>query len=249
MISEKTLYALVHSGLLSARTLDCPRIIRFKPRRGHKALKIDTQCRQGRTIQDFKAYMKNHPELTHIEMDTLEGEKGGKVLLTLTHPPTGLVLAFLRERNDAASVTFHMNKLKRILGFKNYGQLFPVILTDNGSEFSNPTAIEESPSSNNLTISSKVFYCDPARPDQKPFIENSHTLLRRIFPKGTSFNHFNQAQIDLALSHINSYALKKLNDQSPFDAFNFLFGPQWLIKFNLVKIPHHEINLTPSLLK
>ena len=45
---------------------------------------------------------------------------------------------FLRDVNTSASVIEIINLLDEVLGAKTFNSLFPVILTDNGSEFSNP---------------------------------------------------------------------------------------------------------------
>ena len=45
-----------------------------------------------------------HPGLPLVEMDTVEGIKGGKVLLTLMFFPYGFMLAFLLPDKTAASV-------------------------------------------------------------------------------------------------------------------------------------------------
>ena len=52
------------------------------------------------------------------------------------------MLAFIREHNDAQSVIYIFNNLQEILGIDKFKELFIVILTDNGSEFSNPKEIE-----------------------------------------------------------------------------------------------------------
>lgn len=251
MMCEKTLYTMIHSGLIEARPIDCPRIVRFKPRKVFKQMKVDRECRTGRTYEDFLAFLEEKPDSSLVEMDTVEGVKGGKVLLTLYHPQTCLLLAFLRDHNDSASVTGHMNALRELLGAEDYCKLFELLLCDNGSEFTNPAAIETVHYSdqNESPLVSLVFYCDGGRPDQKGGVENSHTLLRRILPKGTSFDHLTQKDIDWILSHINSYARKKLNDYSPIDTFSFLFSSQTIEKFNLIKIDPDKINLTPNCLK
>lgn len=52
------------------------------------------------------------------------------------------MLAFLRDANASKSVTDIYDVLYQTLGQEIFKKLFPVILTDNGSEFSNPKAIE-----------------------------------------------------------------------------------------------------------
>ncbi|OEF98743.1 hypothetical protein BHF68_03545 [Desulfuribacillus alkaliarsenatis] len=132
------------------------------------------------------------------------------------------------------------------LGKSTYKKLFPVILTDNGSEFSNPKAIEYSAAG---THRSHLFYCDPSAPYQKGSIEVNHSLIRRILPKGKSFNDLTQDDILLIMNHVNSYKRKKLNDRSPYDAFSFYYGEDILGSMGYVSVAAEDINLTPKLLK
>ena len=71
-----------------------------------------------------------------------EGKKGGKVLLTLFFVQQNLQLAFLRDYNDARSVTNIFEKLYIELRPDIFGKIFDVLLLDNGSEFSYPEALE-----------------------------------------------------------------------------------------------------------
>ena len=61
--------------------------------------------------------------------------------------------------------------------------MFPVILTDNGSEFSNPRAIEEEPYDSNV-LRTLVFYCHAGASFEKGACEVNHEFIRRIIPKG-----------------------------------------------------------------
>ena len=71
------------------------------------------------------------------------------------------------------------NAIERVLGAKTFNKLFPVILTDNGSEFSNPKEIEYRDAVPSLRT--KVFYCDPSSPYQKGACEVNHELIRDAF--------------------------------------------------------------------
>ncbi len=129
--------------------------------------------------------MEQHPELTPVQMDSVIGEVGGKVLLTVLFP-CGMLLARLRDTNNSQSVIDYIDSFERNFGLDMFQKLFPVILTDNGSEFSNPMAIEFSPVTKERRT--WVFYCEPNAARQKGNIENNHTNLRRILPRKTSFN-------------------------------------------------------------
>lgn len=132
------------------------------------------------------------------------------------------------------------------IGKRPFCTLFPALLGDNGSEFSNPTAIEFD---NEGNLRTKVFYCDPRASFQKPNVELNHEFIRKVLPKGSSFDNLEQGDINLMMSHINSYSRAKLNDKSPHKLFNFLYGQGILEKLGLKIIPPNEIILTPSLLK
>lgn len=70
-------------------------------------------------------------------MDTVEGTKGGKVLLTLHFTIPQLMFAFIRDANTSRSVIDIINRLYLELRPDIFADLFQILLTDNGSEFSN----------------------------------------------------------------------------------------------------------------
>ncbi len=156
------------------------------------------------------------------------------------------MLAFIRDNNTAKSVTDVFNRLYKLLGHDTFTNLFQVILTDRGNEFTDPLAIEFNENNERRT---RVFYCDPQRSDQKGGCEVTHEMIRRVLPKKTSFDNLTQDDIALMMSHINSYNRKKLNNQSAHQLFSFINGEYILAALGIESIPANEINLTPLLLK
>ena len=63
-----------------------------------------------------------------VEIDSVIGRIGGKCLLTININCCGLMLAFLRDRNDAMSVGEIFNALFEKLGEKMFKEIFPVLL-------------------------------------------------------------------------------------------------------------------------
>lgn len=247
MCSEKTLYTYIDNNLLSARNIDLPRKVRLRPRKSKPvALKVDKSCRVGRTWKDYCSYMALHPDTPVVQIDSVEGMKGGKVLLTIHFVNSSLMLAFLRDSNDSQSVIDIFDRLYLELRPDIFQDLFPVILADNGSEFSNPSRIEFDRQGNRRT---HLFYCDPSAPYQKGAAENNHEFIRRIIPKGVDLALYSQEQISLMMSHIDSYLRKALGNKSPYDTFAFQYGIEPLEKFGLRKIPADEITLSPELFK
>ena len=246
MCDERSIYNYVDAGVLSVGNIDLPRKVRYRKRRKKKTVHIDKLCHVGRTYEDFRKFMEVNPDLSVVEMDSVEGTRDSlKVLLTLFFRDCSLMLAFLRDANTARSVTDIFNALDEKLGRELFMKMFPVILTDRGSEFTDPAAIEFDKDGNRRTY---VFYCDPQRSSQKGSIEVTHEFIRRILPKGTSFKTLTQGQVDLMMSHINSYSRKKLNDRSAYQMFSFFYGKDTLDRLNIRSIDANEITLKPELL-
>ncbi len=189
--------------------------------------------------------MKDHCDSPIVQIDTVEGRKGGKVMLTIHFLESSLMLAYLRDSNDSNSVSKIFDNLYYTLGAQTYNELFHVILTDNGSEFSNPAAIEAGPEGN---LDCRVFYCDPSSPYQKGAIENNHELIRKVLPKGMSFGNFTQDGIAVLINHINSYKRKKLNSHSPYDLFSLLHGKETLKALGISSISPKNVTLIPPLM-
>ena len=167
--------------------------------------KVDKRCLEGRRYEDYLRFIDENKDIATVQMDTVEGTKGGKVLLTIHFVDTSFMLMFIRDANDSKSVTNCFEAIYDAIGKEHFMKLFPVILTDNGSEFSNPDKIEKVYGGEKLT---NVFYCHPYAAYQKPEVENNHELIRRVIPKGKSMDTFNQQDINLLMSHVNSYVKK-----------------------------------------
>lgn len=195
--------------------------------------------------------MEKEPETNIVQVDSVIGKIGGKCLLTIHFVDTSLMLAFLRDANTSQSVIDIFNRLDCALGTVRFEKLFPVILTDNGSEFSSPKAIEyrERIGASYHLLRTRVYYCDPSSPYQKGSCEVNHELIRRILPKGTSFDNLTQEDVTQMMNHINSYKRKKLNDRTPYDSFSFLYGEEVLKKLGCSKVTAENIILKPKLLK
>lgn len=247
MVDERTIYNYIDARILSVGNLDLPRKVRYRKRKKKKTVRVDKKCHVGRTYEDFLVFMEEHPDYAVVEMDSVEGKRDStKVLLTLFFRNSTCMLAFLRDANTARSVTEVINDLYKCLGREQFCKMFQIILTDRGSEFTDPSAIEFDEEGNRRTY---VFYCDPQRSDQKGGIEVTHEFIRRILPKGSSFKNLTQDKVQLMMNHINSYTRKKLNNRSAHQLFSFFYGEEAASALNMQAVPANEIILKPELLK
>ena len=231
MCSEKTIYNYIDACLFDVRNIDLPRKVKFRERYKKPEFKVDKGCRIGRNYQEYLKFKEKNPDLAEVQLDSVMGVKGGKCLLTIHFVESSLMLAFIRDANTSQSVIDVFNGLDKVLGNELFSELFPYILTDNGSEFSNPRAIEyrEHPEPGASYHRTNIYYCDAGCPYQKGACEVNHELIRRIIPKETSIDDLTQTDVFKMMNHINSYKRKKLNNRSPYETFSFLHGEEsWL---------------------
>lgn len=244
MISESTIYRLIDSTAIAARNMDLTRKVRFKQRKNPVHFKVDKACRVGRTYQDYQLFLEENPDIAITQLDSVEGKKGGKVLLTIHFVKAEMMLAYIREHNDSRSVIMIFNKLYEILGHDHFTSIFKLCLADNGSEFSNPRAIEFADETVQRT---RVFYCNPSAPYEKGSAEHNHEFIRRFIPKGEDLSPYSQDDISLMMDHINSYVRGSLGDKSPYEMFAFLYGKEVLDLLGCHSIPPQNVTLNKSI--
>ena len=247
--SRATMYNYVNLGVFSFKNIDLPRKVKYKKRKENKKQRIrrETAIRKGRTYEDFKEYIGNHTECSIVEMDTVEGRKGGKVFLTLLFRRSKFMLIYLMENKTKECVEEVFKGIKKAIGIELFKKIFEVILTDNGSEFLNPMSIEKDEETEEIV--SHVFYCNPGASWQKGAIEKNHEYIRYVLPKGSSFDELTQGKVNVLMSNINSTSRDTLNGKTPYNAILLTLDEEIIKKLGVIKIHHDEVNLSPKLLK
>ena len=246
MVSERTIYRLINSNIISTRNIDLPRKVRYSARKQKIHVKVDKACRIGRDFECFSTYIEENPCIPVTQLDSVEGKKGGKVLLTIHFVKAEFMLAFIRNHNDSQSVIDTFERLYLELRPDRFMEIFKVCLADNGSEFPNPMAIEYDKQGN---LRTRIFYCDPSAPYQKGSAERNHEFIRMFIPKGTNMDCFSQADISLMMDHINSYRRESLGNKSPYEMFAFLYGQTVLDLLECHLVPPQEVTLSSSIFR
>lgn len=246
-LSEKTLYNYIESGALSVKNIDLPQKVKYKVRSSRSSEAADKAIYEGRTYKDYQAFLKDFPDTRVTEMDTVLGCEGShKVLLTFHFDCCSLMMAYLLDSKEARHVKAVFDSIESSIGTFSFSTSFSLILTDRGGEFQTPDALECG--QENL-IRTSVYYCDPMCSWQKPHCEKNHEYIRKICPKGTSFDAYSQKDITLMMSHINSSPRQSLGGMSPLKLAKLMLPSELLDCFGLMEIPDDEIILTPALLK
>lgn len=245
--SRRTLYKYINQSIFTARNIDLPRKVKYKPRKVTSSQKTSYRAyRNGRSYNEFLFLLKENPGLQVVEMDSVEGQKGGKVLLTLLFRSCNFMLAFLLEEKSQKCVIDVFNSLTEVLGIEVFQKLFPVILTDNGSEFQNPWELM---CDEYGEIRTRIYYCDPNSSWQKGMIEKNHEYIRYVVPKGKSFDLFTQEDITLLMNHINSTARDSLNSCTPYQLSRLLLDDSLHKELSFHVIEPDDVMLKPALLK
>lgn len=247
-LSERTIYNYIDLNAFNIRNIDLPKKVAYRRRKMPKpVLKLEYQCRKGRTLADFKSYVEANPSLPIVEMDTVKGARGsGQVLLTMIFRSTNFMLIFLMPDGTQKSVLDIFDGLTELMGVKVFRKLFPIILTDNGVEFKGAHKLEFTEDGVRRT---RLFYCDPQASWQKPHVEKNHVLIRRILPKGTSFKFLTEEDVLRVTCHINSVAREMFDNVCPFDLMQSEEHKKLLEALALLPVPPDEVCLKPALLK
>ena len=251
-------YNYTNDGIFEFRNIDLVKKVSYKKRDKDKKEK-DIPDEEKNKIQKLKVnrnydcfviFINKHKDYKITEMDTVIGKTTDKkVVLTLLFRKSNFMIAILLDNKTASKVNKELNLLKKKLTTELFILLFRIMLTDNGVEFTMIEEIETLEGDNQINL----FFCDPGKSNQKGKIEKNHVELRKILPKGTTFNNLTQKDINLVMSHVNSYPRRLLNYKSPYEALIEEIGKEkadFIMNVLGYKvIDSKDIILSPKLLK
>lgn len=247
-MSQSSVYRHIHKGHCSISAMDLPRAVKFRPRKAKPKEYVPQGVKKGRSYSDFKEYIDSHHIDHWVEMDTVIGRIGGKVLLTMIFTNCSFMIGRLMDSKSAQCVTRQFQHLRSLFEGNNlsYTDYFSLILTDNGGEFSNVNGIENNSMGQRVT---HLFFCEPMMSCQKPKVEKGHTLLRDICPKGSNFDYLTQEKVDVIFSHMNSTARSIYNGKTPYELFTFIYGEKAATLLGIQKIPSKDVIQSTRLLQ
>lgn len=249
-VSESTLRRMIDKNELDARNIDLREKVKRRPRqttRNNARNKTLSVQKIGHFYADYLKFVIEHDVMV-VEMDCVEGKKEeSPALLTLTFKSLSMQLAFIMEEQSCECVVQTLNKIEMSLGKELFSEIFQLLLTDNGKEFSNISGMETSCIDSSQRT--RIYFCEPNRSDQKGSCENHHKMIRYIIPKGSSLMPYSQMNISLMMNHINSYKRKALFGKSAYDLAMSVLPEDFFILLGLEVIPAEEILLKPSLIK
>lgn len=249
-ITERTLYRYIDKGIVDIASIDLPRKVRYKKRKDSKPVFKDKINRNGHTYDDFLA-LSDYDRNRVCQIDSVEGFKWNKQRLLTMH----IVMCefqFINLVKDSSSgrVVQIFNYYEFLLGSRDlFEKIFGIILADRGREFNKFLELEWSvlePGKKRC----RVYFCDPQRSDQKGSCEKNHEHIRCILPKKYSnFDALTNYDVATINSHINSYARKSLDGNTPINLVKDIVPKSFLDALGIEAIHPKKIVLKPRLLK
>lgn len=207
-VCVSTIYSYIAKGVFADITdKDLP----DKPKRHRKPKENKQGSRppRGESIEKRPEIINSRDEFGHWEMDTVysAAETSLHALLVLTERKTRKEIIILMPDRTAKSTVRALNRLERRLGAK-FRKIFKSITVDNGTEFSDLVGMKKSVLYNGART--RFYYCHPYSSWERGSNENLNRMIRRCFPKGTSFASVTRKQVQRVEDWINNYPRKVL---------------------------------------
>ncbi|WP_339064312.1 IS30 family transposase [Tepidibacillus marianensis] len=209
IVSTKTLYNYIDSGLICVKNIDLPMKVRLNTKKKHsrKNKKI-----LGLSIDDRPPEFADRQEFGHWEIDTVIGKKTkDQALLTLTERKTRNEIILKVMAKDTLSVSDAISKLKRNYEGK-FPQVFKTITADNGSEFADLSVAFEKDET-------KIYFTHPYTSWERGTNERQNGLIRRFIPKGKAISSVDDQTISYAENWCNRLPRKILGYRTPEECF------------------------------
>lgn len=209
-----TIYRWIANGYAGMSNAELRRKVGYKPRRKPSEAK-PTSHGPERSFKAFSALPEEERART-CEMDTVIGlSKDSQCVLTLYLRPCKIQACLLLPEKSSSAVAAALDMLEKALGKEVFQRLFGLVLTDNGTEFSDTGALERS--AFHGTARCRVYYCDARQSQQKGGCERNHVELRKLLPKGrgVSFDDLEARDAAVAMSQLNSEPRPSLMGLSP----------------------------------
>ena len=210
VVCTKTLYNYVDLGLMETRNHHLPE----KLRRSTKTRRVrENKKKLGRSIEERPAEIENREEFGHWEADLVIGKKSGKdqVLLTLAERKSRQYWMLPIKDREADSVMNAFKKLQETYS-EHFSEVFKTITTDNGSEFSRLSELEE-------LAETLVYFTHPYTSCEKGTIERHNGIIRRFIPNGKRISDFDMEEISNIEVWCNSLPRKILGYRTPDEVF------------------------------
>lgn len=213
---RQTIYKYIDDGNIFPHVTNRDLPERGRRHREYKEVR-PKRAPKGRSIEVRPADITAREEFGHWEMDTVVGRKSSKArLLVLSERKTRREIIIRMPDGTAANVVRALDRIERRLG-RRFPSVFKSITVDNGAEFADCAGIERS--CRRQEKRTTVYYCHPYTSCERGTNENINRMIRRRFPKGTSFDAVSVKDVKRVEDWINNYPREILGYRSAASLF------------------------------
>lgn len=246
-VCERSFYRYVEDEKVPILSIELAKKVKYKKRKKKKAVH-EGGFYAGHEYSDFLE-LPEECRTVVTEGDTVVGTKSSRnCILTLHRPDLHFQIYMLLGGKTKEAVKDALDWLEVCCGGPEvFSELFGIILFDRGSEFDDISGMERS-FHNPLQKRCAVYFTDPSRPDQKGAAEKNHVELRKILPKGTSFDNMTPYDLAEICSHVNSSIRKGCGNATPFQLASLVFPQELFDNLGLREIQPKDVIGAPGIL-
>jgi IS30 family transposase len=117
-VSKSTVYRHIEKGYYRISKIDLPIAVKFKPQKSKQQDYVPKAAKIGRTYDDFKEFMAERNISHYVEMDTVIGEIGGKLIMTFIFTGFDFMFGLLLDDKTAAEAASKITALKNSCIFR-----------------------------------------------------------------------------------------------------------------------------------
>lgn len=212
-VSTETIYRFIYSKFGVKHQL-YKHLMRHRPRRQKHCSRKD----RGNYGIPERVSISQRPEINseefgHFEADLTFFKNSKANLLTVVERKTGFLVATLNRSKHSNDVACKL--VASLVKFPKH--LRKSLTMDNGKEFVLHHKVRD-------VLDIPTYFCNPASPWQKPYVEATHALLHRFLPKNTNISNLSQQQVQHAIDKLNNLPRKRFNFKSPAQIVNHTFN-------------------------
>ena len=219
-VCTKTLYAYIDMGLIPGVSNDTLWEKNYRRAHGKGSKKRFKEPVAERTsIEKRPDEVAGREVFGHWEIDLVVGGKGASkaVLLTLTERKTRRLIVRKLKDKTQASVLKALRAIESQMGAGKFRAQFKTITSDNGTEFLDVEAMEQSALSKKTRV--KMYYAHPYSSWERGTNENTNRMIRRFISKGSDIGKLTLKYIRKVEDWINNYPRKILEYKTAIEAF------------------------------
>lgn len=205
-VCVKTIYNYIHKKHLIGVTVNHLPYAVEKKKKKEKEQKRPFKIR-GKSIEQRPKEVLYRDTYGHWEMDTVYSSHDDLTcLLVLSERMSREEIVIQTKDRTASSIIKSLNRLEKKMGAPAFRNKFLTITCDNGMEFSDFEAIENS--CLNKKNRTELYFCHPHTSSERGTNENINRMIRRWIPKGDDIGLYTEQEISHIEEWINNYPRK-----------------------------------------